>query len=288
VPAPSGPRVPSTDGVVVAVHDLGGDGPALVLVHATGFCGGVLGPLATALGGSFHSWAVDVRGHGHTTTPDDVDFGWTGFSDDVLAVVDALGLEMPYGFGHSSGGAAVLDAEARRPGTFRALYCYEPIVWPTPPPPGSRDFLIEGARRRRDTFASRAEARDNFSSKRPFSGFSADALEAYLACGFSEDDTDGTVRLRCRREWEAAVYRQGLVHTGFGRLPSVRCPVVIASGDRGEAVDPDVVVRQAAALPHSRTELFPGLGHLGPLEDPSAVARSVAAAFERSAPDQGR
>jgi pimeloyl-ACP methyl ester carboxylesterase len=272
-------RVPSTDGVEVAVHDLGGDGPPLLLVHATGFCGGVLAPMEAALDGSFHAWAIDVRGHGSTLTPAGLDFRWTGFSDDVLAVVDALALHDAYGFGHSSGGAAVLDAEARRPGTFQALYCYEPIVWPTPPAPGSRDMLIEGALRRRDAFPSRAEARANFSAKRPFSGFSADALEAYLTCGFSAEAADGSVRLRCRGEWEAAIYRQGLVHDGFSRLGSVACPVVVASGDRWEAVDHQVVTRQAAALPHARVEIFPGLGHLGPMEDPLTVAAAVARAF---------
>jgi pimeloyl-ACP methyl ester carboxylesterase len=276
-------RVPSTDGVEVAVHDLGGDGPPLVLVHATGFCGGVLGPVAAALAGSFHAWAVDVRGHGASVTPDAVDFRWTGFSDDVLAVVDGLGLEGAYGFGHSSGGAAVLDAAARRPGAFRALYVYEPIVWPTPPPPGSRDLLIEGALRRRDTFPSRDAARANFAAKRPFSGFSAAALNAYLDCGCEPvgdgGGAGGAVRLCCRGEWEAAVYRQGLAHDGFLRLGAVTCPVVVASGDRWEAVGPDVVAAQAAALPDARVETFPGLGHLGPMEDPPRVARSVAAAL---------
>lgn len=274
-------RVPSTDGVEVAVHDLGGDGPPLVLVHATGFCGPTLAPMAARLGGRFHAWALDVRGHGAAMTPDGLDFRWTGFSDDVLAAVDGLGLEGAYGFGHSCGGAAVLDAEARRPGTFRALYVYEPIVWPSPPPAGSRDLLIEGALRRKDWFGSRDDARANFAAKRPFSGFVAAALDAYLDCGFEDvgDDGGAAVRLRCRREWEAAVYRQGLVHDGYSRLGAVTCPVVVASGDRWEALTPDVVARQAAALPHGRTELFAGLGHLGPLEDPVRVATSVAAAF---------
>ncbi len=273
-------RVPSTDGVEVAVHDLGGHGPALVLVHATGFCGKVLAPIARALGGSFHAWALDIRGHGSAVTPDGLDFGWTGFSDDVLAVIDGLDLDRgrAYGFGHSSGGAAVLDAEARRPGTFRALYVYEPIVWPTPPPPGSRDLLIAGAVRRRESFASRDDARANFAAKRPFSGFSTEALEAYLDCGFEALD-DGSLRLRCRGEWEAAVYRHGLVHDGFTRLGRVACPVVVASGDREEAVDAGIVAAQAAALPSGRVETFAGLGHLGPLEDPVRVARSVAEAF---------
>ncbi len=270
--------VPSSDGVEVAVHDLGGDGPPLVLVHATGFCGGTLAPMARALGESFHAWAVDVRGHGRSVTPDGLDFRWTGFADDVLAVVDGLGLEGAFGFGHSSGGAAVLDAEARRPGTFRSLYVYEPILWPTPPPPAIRDVMVEGALRRRDRFPSREEARANFAAKRPFSGFSVDALDAYLGCAF-EAEEDGSLWLRCRGEWEAAIYRRGVVHDGFTRLGLVSCPVVVASGDRGEALDPEVIVAQAAALPSSRSETFPALGHLGPMEDPRRVAESVRNAF---------
>ena len=271
-------RLRSTDGVEVAVHDLGGDGPPLVLVHATGFCGVTLAPMAAAMGGRFRAFAVDVRGHGSAVTPEGLDFDWGGFADDVLAVVDGLGLEGAYGFGHSCGGAAVLDAEARRPGTFRALYVYEPIVWPTPPPPGSRDRLIEGALRRRDRFDSPAAAWANFAAKRPFSGFAREALDAYVACGFETLD-DGSVRLRCRGEWEAAVYRQGLAHDGFTRLDRVKCPVVVASGDRHEAVSADVVAAQGAALPVGRVETFAGLGHLGPMEDPSRVATSVAVSF---------
>ena len=69
------------------------------------------------------------------------------------------------------------------------------------------------------------------------------------------------------------------MHDGFSRLGQVRCPVVVASGDRWEAVDREVVTRQAAALPDARVETFPGLGHLGPMEDPSRVAAAVSRAF---------
>ncbi|MDQ3897170.1 MAG: alpha/beta fold hydrolase, partial [Actinomycetota bacterium] len=123
-------RLPSTEGVTLAVHDLGGDGPPLLMAHATGFCGPVLAPLAAHLTTRFHCWTFDARGHGDTETPAGLDWRWSSFTDDVLAVVDGLSLDRPYGFGHSSGGAALLDAEARRPGTFAALWCYEPIVWP--------------------------------------------------------------------------------------------------------------------------------------------------------------
>lgn len=273
--------VPSTDGVKVAVADLGGDGPPLLLAHATGFCGGVLRPMATSLAGSFHCWALDLRGHGATVTPPEVDYAWRGFADDVLAVVDALDLRGAFGFGHSSGGAAVLDAEARNPGTFTALYCYESTLWPDPPPAESRAALVERTLRRRKTFPSAGEAYVHFAAKPPLDVLSHDALRAYVKYGFapaSDGDGDGgggSIRLRCRPESEAAVYRQGMAHDGFSRLGQVACPVMVAAGDRGEAMEPGIFERQAAAMPRAWTEILEGLGHLGPLEDPAGVAGAV-------------
>ena len=126
--------------------------------------------LATLLGSSYRCWAVDLRGHGLTETPPSVPYAWSGLANDVLAAVDGLSLDQPAAFGHSSGGAAVLLAEAERPGTFSSLWCYEPIVWPDPDEARARAAtLAEGARHRRDRFPSKDEAQANFASKRPFS-----------------------------------------------------------------------------------------------------------------------
>lgn len=273
------PRLPSTDGVKLAVHDLGGTGPPLLMAHATGFCGPVLAPLAAHLTARFHCWAYDARGHGDTGSPAGLDLSWSGFADDVLAVVDGLGLDRPYGFGHSSGGAALLDAEARRPGTFTALWCYEPIVWPevTDDLKESRRPLISGALKRRDQFPSRQEAYDNFSSKPPLESLDARALRAYVECGFVPD-TDG-VRLKCPPFVEASIYRQGLVHDGFTRLHQVRCPVTIGRGLRSVAVEGEVAQAQVDELPHATLVTFPELGHFGPLEGLATVAEAVVAAL---------
>ena len=273
-------RVPSTDGVELAVHDLGGDGPALLMAHATGFCATVLGPLAAHLTNRFHCWAYDARGHGDTLTPPGLDWAWSSFADDVLAVVDGLGLAGgAVAFGHSGGGAAVLDAEARRPGTFDGLWCYEPIVWPaiTPELVESRRPLVEGTLRRRQTFASRDEAYANFASKPPLSTLHPDALRAYVDCGFVA--ADGGIRLKCPPFVESAIYRQGLAHDGFSRLHRARCPVTIARGGRSVAVELEVARAQVAELPRATFDDFPELGHFGPLEEPATVAEAVAASL---------
>ncbi len=269
------PRLPSTDGVTLAVHDLGGDGPPLLMAHATGFCGAVLAPLAALLTSRFHCWSYDARGHGDSETPAGLDWNWPCFADDVLAVVDGVGLERPYGFGHSSGGAALLEAEARRPGTFAALWCYEPIVWPeiTEELVASRRPLVSGALKRRDHFASREEAYENFSSKPPLESLDAKALRAYIECGFAPG-RDG-IRLKCPPFVEASIYRQGLRHDGFSRLDQVRCPVTVAHGGRSAAMGVSVVRAQADALPSATLVTFPDLGHFGPLEALESVAASI-------------
>lgn len=276
------PRLSSTDGVTLAVHDLGGAGPPLLMAHATGFCGRALSPLAAHLTGRFHCWTYDARGHGDTDSPAGLDWDWSGFADDVLTVVDGLGLsggplDRPVGFGHSAGGAALLDAEARRPGTFAALWCYEPIVWPevTDELAASRRPLISGALKRRDRFPSRQEAYANFASKPPLESLDAKALRAYVDCGFGPD-AEG-VRLKCPPFVEAAIYRQGLVHDGFPRLSGVRCPVTIAWGERSVAIERRVAQAQVDALPSATLVVFPELGHFGPLEGLVSVAGAILA-----------
>ena len=140
--------------------------------------------MARHLATNFHCWGIDLRAHGRSDSPADGDFSWSGFATDVLAVIDHLGLDHPYGFGHSCGGASVLLAEQRRPGAFRALYCYEPVVFPGPPPELEGNPMSDAARRRRETFPSATDAFLNFSSKPPFDDLDPDALQAYIDYGF--------------------------------------------------------------------------------------------------------
>lgn len=271
-------RIPSTDGVELEVHDLGGEGPPLLLAHATGFHGRVWEPLATHLT-DFHRWSIDMRAHGDSDAPADRPLEWYGFADDVLSVIDALGLEKPFGVGHSKGAASLLLAEQARPGTFSALYLYEPVVVP-------EDFVTDrnpdnplsnGARRRRDTFESFDAAFENYASKPPFNSLHPEVLRVYVDHGFNQNP-DGTVSLKCLPENEADVYAHGMSHHAFAALHEVSCPVTIAVGV--EDTVPAVFARPIAdALPMGTVASFPELAHFGPLENPSLVAASILDAF---------
>jgi pimeloyl-ACP methyl ester carboxylesterase len=277
-------------GLSVALHDLGGSRvqgagapedcrPPLLLAHATGFHGMVWRPLAAALADRWHAHAIDFRGHGDSPLPPGLDITWEGFADDVLAAVDALGGGPLAAIGHSKGGAALLTADIRRPGTFSALYLYEPIVLPPAsegPAISNENPLAAGAARRRADFPSRAAAIENYASKSPFSRLRADALEAYVEHGFA--DTDDGITLKCRPEVEAATYRAGSALRTWERLGEISCPVTIAAGGDGgpPAINAPLL---AARIPGARLAVHDELGHLGPLEDPDRVAAEARAFF---------
>ena len=292
-PAPA--RVPSTDGVSVALHDLGGHGPPVLMCHPTGFLGLTWGPLAAQVADVAHCWALDFRGHGDSGAPTSGDFGWRGMGDDVLAVVDALGaagvdVRGLRAAGHSMGGAALLMAEQRRPGTFGRLWVYEPIVMP--PPEGGHELvranpMAEAAARRRPWFPDREAAYANFEGKPPLSALAPESLRAYVDHGMrpmdGQDDTDGQddvpVELKCTPATEAAVFRGSRGHATYERLDEVRCPVTVACG--GDPAGPAQMASAIAdRLPAGRVERHPQLTHFGPMEDPAALAAAVRAALD--------
>ncbi len=286
-PLPDPVTVTSSDGTRLATYDLPSDPDAageVLFVHATGFCAGVWGPVASHFSGMRRS-ALDVRGHGRSAVPE-AGMHWSGTAQDVLATIDALGLERPFGIGHSMGGASLILAEQARPGTFRGLWIFEPIIFPKVLADAGDNPLVAGARRRRADFDSASAAYDNFSSKPPFSVLDPQALAAYVEYGFETLD-DGTVTLRCRPEVEAATYEMGPQHDAFEHLGGVRCPVTVArGGDSGPgpaALVPGIV----DGLADGRIDEHPELGHFGPLEDPGRIAASIADAIATSTDRQG-
>jgi pimeloyl-ACP methyl ester carboxylesterase len=242
--------------------------------------------MARALPDHLARWALDFPGHGASVVPLDHPLEWQGFGDDVLAVVDGLGLGGGdlVGVGHSMGGAALVLAEQERPGTFAGLFLFEPIVPPIGYFPAVDDAelgpnpMAEAAERRRAEFPSRDAALANYASKPPLDHLRADALHAYVRHGFVPvtEDPAGPVRLACRPEHEGRVFRHAAGHRALARLGEVRCPVVVACGE-----DPggprSFVGSIVEALPDGRLLELAGLGHFGPLEAPDLVALHLAA-----------
>ena len=280
-PVPVRP-VSSTDGVTLALHDLGGDGPPVLLCHPTGFLAMTWAPLAAELADAAHCWALDFRGHGDSDAPASGDYDWARMADDVLAVADDLGLRGARGAGHSMGGAALVMAEQRRPGTFSRLWLYEPIIPPTGAGGRQRpNLMADAARRRRPLFPDRESAYGNFAAKPPLDTLAPAALRAYVDFGLRDvpGDGDGAVELKCRPEVEALVFDGGMEQPTFDRLGEVGSRVTVAtSGDGvGPALFAPAIVDK---LTDAVLERHHELTHFGPMEDPAGMAAAVRAALD--------
>ena len=280
--------VPSTGGVRVAVHDLGGpddlDATVVLFSHATGFHGRVWTAMASHLTDRYRCLAIDYRGHGIAETPEDVDFDWRGFGDDAVAVLDSgiiRGGAAVHGVGHSMGGAALVLAADRRPGALASLWLYEPIV----PPPGALlsadgpNPMADAAIRRRATFESFDAAIANYASKAPLDQLHPDALRDYVEGGFAEQ-ADGTVTLRCRPAWEAATFQSARHSGAWDALARLTLPVTVVAGEEAPFGPAAFAPAVADALPNGRLAEHRELGHFGPLQEPGKLAAELSAWIE--------
>jgi pimeloyl-ACP methyl ester carboxylesterase len=96
--------------VELSIHDYGGDGRDLLLLHGGADNIETWGELVPRLRPNFRIAAYDARGHGRSPTPEEVSVAQ--LVDDVFAVADHLGLERPVLVGHSMGGINALLAAA--------------------------------------------------------------------------------------------------------------------------------------------------------------------------------
>lgn len=284
-PTPEPSYIPSTDGVEVAVHELGGDGELLILSHATGFCGRVWEPVADALAVRFRCIALDYRGHGHTKTPEHITMDWSGMGQDLLAVIRAYSPDQAvFVAGHSMGGAAITIAADEDPNAIRRAWGFEPILispelyQARTDGAGTEPNLAEGARRRRPEFASRAEAYQRYRAKPPLGLLDPRALAAYVQHGFVDTEA-GTVRLRCEPHREAEIF-EASGSNAFDAAGRIGFDYrVLISGDGGGPAK----MAEIAASQHQRMSMarFNELTHFGPMEQPELIAVDILEWFMR-------
>jgi pimeloyl-ACP methyl ester carboxylesterase len=287
-------RVPSSDGVAVAVHELAGAAgtshPVVLIGHATGFHGHAYLPVAEALAPRLHTFALDFRGHGDSPVSADWEVGWPGYGDDAIAAAQAVasgaGAEHGLiGFGHSMGGTALLLAAHRQPALFAVLVLFEPIVPPieaVDAPPASHPIspLVTATRRRRTQFPSLEAALANYAAKPPLSALDPAALDAYVRYGFYPDVDGGGVHLKCDPELEARTFEAGATQRTWELLPEITVPVMVVSGIVEDGGPSRFAQQVADELPHGRFVELPQLDHFGPMTQPALIADLIARAVD--------
>lgn len=269
-------------GGAMAVLDYGPQDRAVDIVfsHANGFNGQTYRTIVGPLGTSLRLLTVDMRGHGATTLPAEVDGreGWNQFRDDLLALVAAVAQGPVVLAGHSMGGTASLLAAAAAPERVRALALFDPVFIPSNPQnTGIEDSpLVQGALRRRSTFSSKAAAIEAYRGRGAFKSWSEDQLTDYVGAGFRATPT-GEVTLACTPQWEASNFRTHN-YDPWQALRDSRSPVrvlraEIASTFRIEGHSGDLSDGGRVVI-----ETILGASHFLPMERPELVRAALQAA----------
>ena len=96
-----------------------GSGPPLVLLHGLFGSSGNWRGIARELAASHSVFSVDLRNHGASPWADSMDY--LEMADDVLQLIDRLGLDRPTVMGHSMGGKTAMALALRHPSRVGGL-----------------------------------------------------------------------------------------------------------------------------------------------------------------------
>ncbi len=208
---------------------------------------------------------------------------WSVFGDDLRAELGRRDLRGIVGVGHSLGAVISLLAVAADPGLFSAVVAVDPLVltgahslfWGAVKAVGlgGRIRLVRGARRRRELWSDRGEARKTYSSKKVFASWDSEVLDDYLDAGLV-DLPQGGVRLRYPREWEATIF-SAAPHDLWAELRKVSVPTLFVQGEHSDTFLDAARARVEREVPASRTAVVAESSHFLPMERPSELARVI-------------
>jgi pimeloyl-ACP methyl ester carboxylesterase len=97
-----------------------GQGQPLLLIHGGILTGQSWAPYLDAFTKHFRVITPDSRGHGRTNNPTGV-MSFRALAEDMVALIQALGLEKPLIFGYSDGGQVAIEIGMRYPDLAQAI-----------------------------------------------------------------------------------------------------------------------------------------------------------------------
>jgi pimeloyl-ACP methyl ester carboxylesterase len=239
------------DGARLAYHWRPGHGRPLVLAHPHSATQGFFVPLISAL----PDWPVliwDRRGYGESSRGDA--YSTSPQVADLALLLDHLGLEVVDLMGVAAGGAVVVACAAQHPARVGAAIFVNSFMG------------LPAAFWR----AATAEAP-------PQGDTAAQELSPDFASRPAADD------------WRQQAAHNHAIRAGEPPQPSriqlpdlaTVAPLHIWTGALDLLFTPAMCRHAATLLPHAKTQIFPGVAHASPLEDPATVAAALRACLSR-------
>ena len=186
--------------------------------------------------------AMDSRGHGRSTRRDEP-LTYHQMAEDAAALLDLLGIARASVVGWSDGAITGIDLALHHRRRVARLFAFAANA--------DVSGSIDGGDETATFVAYLARARDEYRELSP----TPDALASF-------EVALGTM-------WAS------LPAYTAAELGSIRVPVTIADGAYDEVVKPEHTRYLAAAIPHARLVVLPGVSHFAILQDPAAFNAAV-------------
>jgi sigma-B regulation protein RsbQ len=258
----------SPDRVTIRYDAAGKGDPALVFVHCGGcersFWDGQVAHFAA----KHRVVALDLAGHGQSGGGRK-DWTMPAFGEDVVSVVDALGLKRVVLIGHSLGGPVVLEAARRMPGRVAGLVLVDTLV----------------------DFEQRLSAEE---TEKYLSALQADyraTTTAMLSQYFFSASTPEPVKARVLETVLSAppgigvaVSRSSVAYDPLPALREIKAPIRAINSD----LFPTNVEGNRRHVPGYEVAIMKGVGHYLMLEQPEAFNALLAEALRELARSGGR
>ncbi len=251
-----------------------GDGPALVLLHATGLLPWLWHPIARSLSPKYRVIAPYFCDH-RTTEPEDGGLNWAVLARDLVALCEKLKLGKPYLGGHSMGATVITIAHAAEGLPAEKIALIEPIFLPqTVYKMGltvEQHPLASRSIKRRNVWDNEEEARTYLRSKKMFEKWDDEMMDLYIRYGMETGDGGGLV-LACHPRREASIFMGGTHFDPWPLIPRMTCPVLVVEGETSENKSFIDLPSIAKSIPHGHYRLVRDAGHLLPQERPAEIA----------------
>ena len=245
--------------VVDAAPDLPEDAPVVVLSNSLGTTHAMWDPQVPALAERLRVVRYDTRGHGRSPVPEGP-YSIDDLADDLLALLDRLGVEKAHVVGLSLGGMTAMRLAARNPERVDrlAVLCTSAQLGP------AQAWLDRAATVRAEGTGAVADAVVARWYTPAFAAAHPDRVEAAKAM-ISSIAPEGYASC-CE-----AIAAMDLT----GDLPDITAPTLAVAGADDPATPPEHLERIAAAVKDGRLLVVPQSAHIASQEQPEAVTRAL-------------
>lgn len=242
--------------------------PAIVLLHGLGAMCRIWDPLGRALRDRYRLIALDQRGHGDTSWPDEPAYSTEDYVGDLEALVDAWGLERFALIGLSMGGMNAMAYAARRQERLTHLV---PVDIRPGINPGKRPGLDQAkdtAERGHPALPSLDAA---FTVRKLTHPNTRDEIIHHHVEHLCKPlaDSSWTYKHDPRVSY---YWRPGDL---WDELPGIRVPVLIVRGGRSDILPAEMAAQMRDAFPNAELVTVAEAGHTVPEDQPEQFIEAV-------------